>query len=105
MRTITGFNDGRSWYAFFTLLLWVVDDPAQLAEYQEQAYLLDPYLEELVTPVVDAFKEFVKGMVDKPNREYSKLRAEHITMMLYEYVKFRGQKAISTWAVLVFHQL
>ncbi|KAI6129812.1 TBCD protein [Pisolithus croceorrhizus] len=48
-----------------------------LGEYQEQSYLLDPYLENLVVPVAEC------------------LRAHARTQLLYNYIKLRGYKTIS----------
>ncbi|KAJ3549188.1 hypothetical protein NM688_g5206 [Phlebia brevispora] len=62
-----------------------------LDEYQEQAYLLDPYLDQLVNPVVENLKNLVKS----PDPNASKDEIGHLTLLLYHYVKFRGYKTIS----------
>ncbi|THV05301.1 ARM repeat-containing protein [Dendrothele bispora CBS 962.96] len=62
-----------------------------LNEYQEQSYLLDPHLEELVTPVVEYLKLHVKNFA-------SDLKPQgimwHVPMLLYSYIKCRGYKTI-----------
>jgi hypothetical protein len=77
----------------------------QLAEYQEQAYLLDPYLEELVGPVVNKFKFYAQGLTggsfrleDIANFDAGLEPTEPLTRvsyLLYNYLKFRGYKTIS----------
>ena len=63
----------------------------KLAEYQEQAYLLDPFLERLVTPVVEQFKASIIDTAPEQNAE----NIGHLAILLYYYVNFRGYKAIS----------
>ena len=63
----------------------------KLDEYQEQAYLLDQYLERLVNPVVERLKYHV-GLTD-PSAYKGEI--ECIALLLYHYVKFRGYKSIS----------
>ncbi|CAA7261517.1 unnamed protein product [Cyclocybe aegerita] len=67
---------------------------AVLAEYQEQSYLLDPYLEQLVTPVVERLKGFANTAIDNPTKKGSYTRVDHVATLLYYYVKFRGVKTI-----------
>ncbi|KAF7797405.1 hypothetical protein EIP86_008600 [Pleurotus ostreatoroseus] len=63
----------------------------KLDEYQEQAYLLDQYLERLVNPVV----EQLKSHVALTNCSVYKEEIECIALLLYHYVKFRGYKSIT----------
>lgn len=63
----------------------------QLSSYQEQAYLLDPYLEILVTAVVVPFKTLVKSSDPNANEE----NLLYLSELLHRYVKFRGYKTIS----------
>ncbi|KAF8955289.1 TBCD protein [Flammula alnicola] len=65
-----------------------------LDEYQEQSYLLDPYLEDLVAPVVERLKDFAKACIANPSLKYSPWRVDTIARVLYSYVKFRGYKTI-----------
>ena len=62
---------------------------AQLDSYQEQAYLLDQYLEKLVNPAVECLKSLVKG--EHANGD----SIGNLASLLYNYVKFRGYKSIS----------
>ncbi|KAJ7644104.1 TBCD protein [Roridomyces roridus] len=61
-----------------------------LDEYQEQAYLLDPFLEQLVGPVVAAVKHHAQN--NPQNADPG--RIERVGMLLYSYVKSRGYKTI-----------
>lgn len=75
-----------------------------LSEYQEQAYLLDPFLEELVGPVVKKFKFYAQGLTggsfrleDIANFDAGLELAAPLTSvsyLLYNYLKFRGYKTI-----------
>ncbi|KAJ6613342.1 TBCD protein [Mycena sp. CBHHK59/15] len=62
-----------------------------LDEYQEQAYLLDPFLEGLVTPVVARLRAFANA---DPEAPASPARVERVALLLYSYVKSRGRKTI-----------
>lgn len=68
----------------------------QLHEYQEQAYLLDPFLESLVSPVVGKIKAFAHDYRGGPQRAPSGRRVERLSLLLYGYIKFRGYKTISS---------
>ncbi|KAI9512401.1 TBCD protein [Russula earlei] len=75
-----------------------------LAEYQEQAYLLDPFLEELLEPVVKKFKFYALGLTSGGFRlediatfdPMMELAAPltRVSYLLYNYFKFRGSKTI-----------
>lgn len=76
----------------------------QFAEYQEQSYLLDPFLEELVGPVVKTFKFYAQNLADGDvsmediSTFTPKLLSAPVTpvsSLLYNYLKFRGYKTIS----------
>ncbi|KAF8635864.1 hypothetical protein AX15_000054 [Amanita polypyramis BW_CC] len=66
-----------------------------LYQYHEQSYLLDPYLENLVTPVVDRLKYYAKLFVesDLPATHLTK-RMNRVANLLYYYINFRGYKSI-----------
>ncbi|KAF9267451.1 TBCD protein [Marasmius fiardii PR-910] len=81
-------EDDREEWAEFTKLTNI------LLEYQEQSYLLDPFLERLVTPVLDRLRAHAKDVVLGQNLRSSSARLERITRLLYGYIKFRGYKAI-----------
>ncbi|KAL1744501.1 armadillo-type protein [Schizophyllum fasciatum] len=63
---------------------------AILDEYQEQPYLADPFLSDLVNPVVEAIKAHARN----PSAR-STSRITRIATLLYNYVKFRGSKTIT----------
>ncbi|KDR82781.1 hypothetical protein GALMADRAFT_220773 [Galerina marginata CBS 339.88] len=65
-----------------------------LDEYQEQSYLLDPYLEKLVVPVVESLKGYANTCIANPTEKGNVWRAHYHAHMLYGYVKFRGYKTI-----------
>lgn len=62
--------------------------------YQEQAHLLDPYLERLVDPVVAQFKSAIANVSSSQHTLHPE-NAGLIAILLYYYVKFRGFKTIS----------
>jgi len=88
--------------SFHLFLLTVL---VQFAEYQEQPYLLDPFLEELVAPVVKKFKFYAQGLTSGSFRlediatfdSRLELTAPltRVSYLLYNYLKFRGYKTIS----------
>lgn len=63
-------------------------------EYQEQAYLLDPYLEDLLGPVIERFKSHARAMVADPALKPSDERLHCLGLLLYHFFKFRGPKTI-----------
>ncbi|GJE97138.1 tubulin folding cofactor D C terminal domain-containing protein [Phanerochaete sordida] len=65
-----------------------------LDEYQEQAYLLDPFLERLVGPVVEQLKLSVMSVSSSRNVQNPE-NIGRIAVLLYHYVKFRGHKTIT----------
>ncbi|KZT12037.1 TBCD protein [Laetiporus sulphureus 93-53] len=65
-----------------------------LDEYQEQSYLLDPFLEQLVTPVAEALKAHARNMSGVQRSTAPTIRVARIALLLYSYIKFRGYKTI-----------
>ncbi|SJL07399.1 uncharacterized protein ARMOST_10746 [Armillaria ostoyae] len=65
-----------------------------LDEYQEQSYLLDPYLEGLVVPVVDSLKSHANVSISHPSASISPERVQRVALLLYGYIKCRGYKTI-----------
>ncbi|OBZ71617.1 Tubulin-specific chaperone D [Grifola frondosa] len=63
-----------------------------LDQYQEQAYLLDPFLEVLVAPVVERLKRHTKDFISRSNASVSPARLRRVTLLLYNFIKFRGYK-------------
>jgi hypothetical protein len=68
--------------------------PAKLDEYQEQSYLLDPFLERLVVPVVDSLKTHARISVSGVG-PISTTRVDRVSRLLYQYIKCRRYKTIS----------
>ncbi|KAG5648314.1 hypothetical protein DXG03_004886 [Asterophora parasitica] len=64
-----------------------------LDTYQEQSYLLDPYLEAMVAPVVDCLRSHAKTSILNEKRG-SPARVNRLALLLYGYVKCRGYKTI-----------
>ena len=68
---------------------------AQIKGYQEQPYLLDPYLEEMVLPIIETLKSHVKVLAAAdPEDVRVTFRFASVCSLLYTFVKFRGYKAI-----------
>ncbi|KAF8895385.1 ARM repeat-containing protein [Infundibulicybe gibba] len=63
-----------------------------LSEYQEQSYLLDSFLEGLVTPVVASLKQYVKKSAE--NGSQGSPAVERLALHLYHFIKCRGYKTI-----------
>ncbi|EJU03097.1 ARM repeat-containing protein [Dacryopinax primogenitus] len=64
-----------------------------LDEYQEAAYLLDPYLEELIEPPIEALRAYA-GHVSRTGAVGPTDRLELLSRLLYWYTKARGYKTI-----------
>ncbi|KAI0699071.1 TBCD protein [Cytidiella melzeri] len=62
-----------------------------LAEYHEQSYLLDPFMERLVNPVVEQLKKSVTAAKAPVSSE----GIWFLAYLLYLYINFRGYKAIT----------
>ncbi|EGO23938.1 hypothetical protein SERLADRAFT_450239 [Serpula lacrymans var. lacrymans S7.9] len=58
-----------------------------LGEYQEQSYLLDPFLESLVIPVVDCLRRHATMSVSSPDRSTTLVRIGRLAVLLYNYIK------------------
>ncbi|KAJ1030323.1 hypothetical protein NDA16_001233 [Ustilago loliicola] len=71
---------------------------AILDEYQDQSNLLDPYLERIVLPPVEALQRHVRALSNSCNVDSSsQLPAEAVTRLsklVYAYTKVRGHKTI-----------
>jgi len=67
----------------------------KFGEYQEQSYLLDPYLESLVSPVAECLRKYAMVCVNTPGARSSRNRVERLADLLHNYIKFRGYKTIS----------
>lgn len=72
----------------------VLTMPGKLDEYQEQSYLLDPFLEQLVVPVAECLKSHAKVSVSA-SAAVPTSRVGRIALLLYQYIKCRGYKTIS----------
>ncbi|KAI6110957.1 hypothetical protein EV401DRAFT_1842833, partial [Pisolithus croceorrhizus] len=66
-----------------------------LGEYQEQSYLLDPYLENLVVPVAECLRVHARTRTSDPASKSSIVRLGRLAELLYNYIKLRGYKTIS----------
>ncbi|OAX38758.1 ARM repeat-containing protein [Rhizopogon vinicolor AM-OR11-026] len=64
-------------------------------EYQEQSYLLDPYLESLVSPVAGCLRKYAMTCVNTPGAQSSRNRVERLADLLHNHIKFRGYKTIT----------
>ncbi|KAG1751240.1 TBCD protein [Suillus lakei] len=64
-------------------------------EYQEQSYLLDPYLESLVSPVAECLRKYAMTCVNAQGDQSSRSRVERLADLLHNYIKFRGYKTIT----------
>jgi len=67
----------------------------QLDGIQEQSYLLDPFLEELVTPVVNQLKCYSITVASTSGPFTSVRRLSQLSYLIYSYIKCRGYKTIS----------
>lgn len=65
----------------------------KLGEYQEQSYLLDPFLEQLVVPVVECFKNHTKVAISTTG-PLPVRRIQRLSLLLYQYIMCRGYKTI-----------
>ncbi|KZS90474.1 TBCD protein [Sistotremastrum niveocremeum HHB9708] len=65
-----------------------------LSDYQEQPYLLDPYLECMVVPPIEHLKNACFVHVNDPVRPLCSERFERLSSLIYECIKCRGYKTI-----------
>ncbi|KDQ11508.1 hypothetical protein BOTBODRAFT_457108 [Botryobasidium botryosum FD-172 SS1] len=63
-----------------------------LNEIQELSYLLDPFLERMITPTVNAFKTHAAEVVEKPDVSVSTSRVGRLAELIYWYTRTRGYK-------------
>ncbi|EJC98100.1 TBCD protein [Fomitiporia mediterranea MF3/22] len=77
-----------------TEITWLDKLTQILNYYQEQPYLLDPHLEELIVPVVNAFRHHVQEYSSGHSRDYSFARVSRLASAIYVFVKVRGYKTI-----------
>ncbi|KAI6030933.1 TBCD protein [Pisolithus orientalis] len=68
-----------------------------LGEYQEQSYLLDPYLENLVVPAVECLRAHARTRTSDPSAKSSIARLGRLAELLYNYIKLRGYKTITSF--------
>ncbi|CAL1713099.1 unnamed protein product [Somion occarium] len=66
-----------------------------LDEYQEQSYLLDPYLEQLVAPVVDQLNVHAQRLQPLSGDSSQGFKVGRLATLMYYYIKFRGYKTIT----------
>ncbi|KAI5983473.1 armadillo-type protein [Pisolithus albus] len=59
-----------------------------LGEYQEQSYLLDPYLENLVVPVAECLRAHARTRTSDPAAKSSIPRLGRLAELLYNYINF-----------------
>ncbi|KAK0550607.1 hypothetical protein OC845_002561 [Tilletia horrida] len=65
-----------------------------LSPYQEQPHLLDPYLDELVIPPVQAFQKLIRSG-DGAVASLNSPRLQELAVLIYTYTKIRGDKVIT----------
>ncbi|KAE8232318.1 hypothetical protein CF326_g2657 [Tilletia indica] len=69
-----------------------------LSPYQEQPYLLDPYLDELVIAPVQALQRIIRTGTDAAPLSLDSLCApqlQELAVLIYSYTKIRGDKVIT----------
>ncbi|KAI6039323.1 armadillo-type protein [Pisolithus marmoratus] len=59
-----------------------------LGEYQEQSYLLDPYLENLVVPAAECLRAHARTRTSDPAAKSSIARLGRLAELLYNYINF-----------------
>ncbi|KAF8606944.1 ARM repeat-containing protein [Ceratobasidium sp. AG-I] len=68
---------------------------AILDEYQEQPYLLDPYLSKMVEPVVEELKKEIRTIINQDDIPPDRVtRLHQLAILMYWYSKTRGTKSI-----------
>lgn len=69
-----------------------------MSDYQEQIYLIDPFLERMVTPIIEVFKahavQYTTTLKSETGAQYSSIRLTRLTILLYTFIKSRGRKTI-----------
>ena len=66
----------------------------QLDSYQEQSHLLDPYLERMVLPPLNAFRQHVRAIQSDTGVHTCGPRLTRLVRLIYWYTKTRGEKVI-----------
>ncbi|KAK0530433.1 hypothetical protein OC842_003936 [Tilletia horrida] len=66
-----------------------------LSPYQEQPYLLDPYLDELVSAPVQALQKIIRSDRDAASEQLYSARLQELAVLIYWYTKIRGDKVIT----------
>ncbi|KAF9304160.1 hypothetical protein BGZ74_002247 [Mortierella antarctica] len=82
-------NDARTrWGQRITLT-------ASIVKYQYQSFLLDPFLEEMVTPLITPIRQLVRDVTIGDHKgEHPNEQADEVFYMLYFITKTRGYKTI-----------
>jgi hypothetical protein len=81
----------------------------KLDEYQEQPYLLDPFLNKMVEPVVEELKNGIRVVLEQEEvNEQKSTRLYQLATLMYWYSKTRGMKSIgeniTEYSVLLPHR-
>jgi tubulin-specific chaperone D len=66
----------------------------QLDEYQEQSYLLDPYLENVIQPPIRALRAHIKTADLSSSASLSNSRIRRLARLVYFFTKVRGYKTV-----------
>jgi hypothetical protein len=67
---------------------------SQCDQYQEQSFLLDPWLDKIVVPPVEAFRQYIAKVVSEDREELISERFFRLARIIYQIVKTRGYKTI-----------
>ncbi|TKY90576.1 hypothetical protein EX895_000574 [Sporisorium graminicola] len=65
-----------------------------LDEYQDQSHLLDPYLEQIVSPPVESLQRHVRSVAQSQAQPLSADSVTRLSKLVYAYTKVRGYKTI-----------
>ncbi|KIM25833.1 hypothetical protein M408DRAFT_73897 [Serendipita vermifera MAFF 305830] len=63
-------------------------------EYQEQSFLLDPWLNELLVPPVELLRRHVTKVVNEKHQNFLTWRLFYLNLIIYQIIKTRGYKTI-----------
>jgi hypothetical protein len=66
----------------------------QCDEYQEQSYLLDPWLEKIVAPPVEALRKHATKIITENYKGEPSIRVSRLSLVIYQIIKTRGYKTI-----------
>jgi hypothetical protein len=67
---------------------------SQCDQYQEQSFLLDPWLDKIVVPPVEALRQYIAKVVSEDREELISSRFFRLARIIYQIVKTRGYKTI-----------